>query len=310
MVIIYKSKEDILNETIYQIRDGIVTVQNEEIIFNSSQSTYTFNASTVLGSPVVIDILYVEGFTPEENYINNLETINGINPLVECEAGESTDDFEIWVDGGTPDIIDDNPYTTSHWAGTEIYDGIKFNFNPDKLKDGETFKVTYTYYDVNKVSQITNFSEGTLSSTLVDSNSTVYGNIYSTLEEIENQSNLDTATGLGIDKHGSLYNLERYSGTKSTGYATVTNNSTTTTLIISTTNVFVTERTTDAVLFKTNITTEVPIGQTKNIYIQSIEVGKNQNVGVGSITKIYITDALTQEVSDTYICTNTSYVSG
>lgn len=310
MVIIYKSKEDILNETIYQIRDGIVTVQNEEVIFSSSQSTYTFNASTVLGSPVIIDILYVEGFTPEENYINNLETINGINPLVECEAGESTDDFEIWVNGGTPDIIDDNPYTTSHWAGTEIYDGIKFNFNPDKLKDGETFKVTYTYYDVNKVSQITNFSEGTLSSTLVSSTSSVYGNIYSTLEEIENQSNLDTATGLGIDKHGSLYNLERYSGTKSTGYATVTNNSTTTTLIISTTNVFVTERTTDAVLFKANTTTEVPIGQTKNIYIESITIGKNQNVGVGSITKIYISDSLAQEVSDTYACTNTSYVSG
>jgi len=310
MVIVYKSKEDILNETIYQIRDGIVLTQNEEIVFSSSQSTYSFNASTVLGSPVIIEILYVEGFTPEENYINNIETINGIDPLVECEAGEATDDFEIWVDGATPDVIDDNPYTTSHWAGTNIYDGIKFNFNPDKLKDGEIFKVTYTYYDVNKVSQITNFSEGTLSSTLVDSNSTVYGNMYVTLKEIENQSNLDTATGLGIDKHGSLYNLERYAGTKSTGYVTVTNDSTTTTLIISTTSIFVTERTTDAVLFKANITTEVPIGQTKNIYIESIEVGKNQNVGVGSITKIYINDALAQEVSDTYTCTNTSYVSG
>jgi len=310
MVIIYKSKEDILNETIYQIRDGIVLTQNEEIVFSSSQSTYSFNASTVLGSPVIIEILYVEGFTPEENYINNIETINGIDPLIECEAGEATDDFEIWVDGGTPDIIDDNPYTTSHWAGTNIYDGLKFNFNPDKLKDGEIFKVTYSYYDTNKVSQITNFSEGTLSSTLVDSNSTVYGNIYVTLKEIENQSNLDTATGLGIDKHGSLYNLERYAGTKSTGYVTITNNSTTTTLIISTTNIFVTERTTDAVLFKATITTEIPIGQTKNIYIESIETGKNKNVGVGSIRKIYINDALAEEVSGTYVCINTAYVSG
>lgn len=301
MKVYIKTKNEILDELIYQIRDGVVLVENEGIVYDSSVTDYEFSASIEKDSPVAIDIIYLSGLTSEDNYIDNQSTINGIEPLVE------NTDYELWVDGGVPDTIDDNPYSTSHWAGTLIYDGVKFLTN--KLKDGEVFYVTYRYYDIAKVSQVTNFSEGTLARTLVDSVSTMMSNIYNSLDWLDKQSYLDTATGSAIDNHGSLYGLTRYTGTVSSGYVVVTN-SDVDTLHITPSNVFVTERTTDAVLFRSSASHEVTTGETKEIFITSTEVGKNQNVGVGTIAKIYLSDSLEEEVSGTYTCTNPSYISG
>lgn len=301
MKVYIKTKNEILDELIYQIRDGVVLVENEGIVYDSAVTDYEFSASTEKGSPVVIDIIYLSGLTSEDNYIDNQSTINGIEPLVEDI------DYELWVDGGTPDTIDDNPYSTSHWAGTLIYDGIKFLTN--KLKDGEVFYVTYRYYDIAKVSQITNFSEGTLARTLVDSVSTMMSNIYNSLDWLDKQSYLSTSTGNAIDNHASLYGLTRYTGTFSSGYVVVTN-SDADTLNITPSNVFVTERTVDAVLFRSSASHEIVTDETKEIFVTSTEVGKNQNVGVGTITKIYISDNLEEEVSGTYTCTNPSYISG
>ena len=175
-----KTKNEILDELVYQVRDGIILVENEPITYDSAVTDYEFSASTESGSPVVIDIIYISGQTTEDNYIDNQDTINGIDPLVEGI------DYNLWVDGGTPDYIDDNPYSTSHWSGTAIYDGIEFITN--KLKDGEVFYVTYKYYNSTKVSQITNFSEGTLARTLVDSVSTMMSNIYNSLDTLDKQS--------------------------------------------------------------------------------------------------------------------------
>jgi len=144
MKVYIKTKNEILDELIYQIRDGVVLVENEGIVYDSAVTDYEFSASIEKDSPVVIDVIYLSGLTSEDNYIDNQNTINGIEPLVEGT------DYELWVDGGTPDTIDDNPYSTSHWAGTPIYDGIKFLTN--KLKDGEVFYITYRYYDIAKVS--------------------------------------------------------------------------------------------------------------------------------------------------------------
>jgi len=302
MKINIKTKNDILDELISQVRDGIVLVENEPITYIHSTSTYSFSASVEKGSPVVIDILYISGLTPEENYIDNEKTINGIDPLVDGE------DYQLWVDGGTPSYIEDNAYSTSHWAGTAIYDGIEF-LKDNIFKENEVFYVTYRYYDSSKVSQITNFSEGTLARTLVDSVSTMMSNIYNTLDVINGQSYISTATGDFIDVHANLYGLTRYSGTTSKGYVVVTNNGTSN-LNISPSNVFVTERTTDAVLFRCSEFYEIASGETKKIFIESTDVGKNQNVGVGTITKIYQSDTLDSEISSTYTCINPPYVDG
>ena len=67
-----KTKNEILDELVYQVRDGIILVENEPITYDSAVTDYEFSASTESGSPVVIDIIYISGLTTEDNYIDTL----------------------------------------------------------------------------------------------------------------------------------------------------------------------------------------------------------------------------------------------
>jgi len=298
-----KSNDDIKQEIINQLKNGVLLVGNEAILYDTDASNhpnYSFSVVDELDK-CVIGILYVSGFNKNGNFINNEDTINGITPLEEGAYASGSGDFEIWVDG-TPSSIDSK---SNDYDGEPIYHGIKFN--EDVFKEDSYFYITYLYYDNSKESLITNFADGTVSSLLIGAYTKQFDTIYKNQDYSYDQQYIDSATGEGLERIGESLGLTKYTATSSEGYIITTNDGLED-LTITTSHIFATAGAVP-IQFSSSIEVNIPASETKTIYVTSTDTGRYQNVGAGAITKIYTDNTLETEESD-YTSTNPAYIDG
>lgn len=298
-----KSNDDLKQEIINQLKNGVILVENEAILYDTDASNhpnYDFSVVNELDKSI-IGILYISGFDKNNNFINNEVTINGIEPLEEGEYASGSGDFEIWVDG-TPSSVDSK---SNDYDGEPLYHGIKFN--NDVFKEDSYFYITYIYYDNSKESLITNFADGTISSLLIGAYTRLFDGIYKNQDYSHNQQYIDSATGVELERIGDNLGITKYNATSSEGYVLTTNDGNED-LTITTSHIFATSGAVP-IQFSSNIEVNISASESKTIYIISTDTGRYQNVGAGAVTKIYTDSTLVTEESD-YTSTNPAYIDG
>lgn len=297
MILNFLNDEQIKNQMVEQVRDGIVRVYREKITYTSSTDTYTLS-SAGSGSVAVYSIESIEGIDNDGFYRPASGSFNGIS------AWEEGTDYEL--SGSVATVA---PNYAGVIAGDTLYDKLNW-LSSSKPEDGTDFLVSYTYFDENKVqnpSRPTSFAPGSISNAWVSAFSTIVGNMYNELENSHEQSFISTATGVDLDLWGEIFDVDRDDASSSTGKIEITNNSDDD-LSVTLSNRFTTTGF-DRKVFIPTQSKIIASDNTDTINVESVETGTDQNVGVRTITKMYTSSTFATEVADV-IVTNPGVING
>jgi|GEM_PF-4254336 len=287
--------EEIKERIIETLRDGVLEVE-EEIVYNKTQNEYQLSASLNVSEHCILSIEEINGYDEDGQLVTTKDIENRIK-ITEGVDYELYYDDVVYVEGGV--------YSQSKYVGQQLYKGIRF-LTSDLFRDNSTIRVRYKYFDASKMSKITNFNKGTVANLIVEGLSTVIKNIYDEMRRLYEDTWIDTAEGEALDKLASLYSITRQTGSKSSGEVYVENIGSDT-LTITSKNIFATEGT-DPIKFKMVGSEQIIIDVGQGVYIpvESVEIGKDNNVGVGTIVKIYEDNTLSTELQG-YKCYNPPY---
>ena len=175
----YRSIDDIYDQIVDYMSKGYVTVDIEQITFLQGTSTYTLANSNILS------IVSIEGTKADGHIIPPVGSFNGVSAL------ELTTDYNLGTASGTDDY------------GVDLYSGVTFVDN-QLFEHNSIVYVTYIYYDVNKKTDITSFSNGSVASMLARAMAIQIGNLYAQNERLYNAGSVALATGSDLDNHGEI----------------------------------------------------------------------------------------------------------
>jgi len=297
MILNSKDKSVLYNEILEQVRDGIVVIEREELIYDSNNNAYMLEGAGS-GSISIIEITTIEGVRSDGFYAHPTETFNSIDPWAF--------DTDYILSGS---INTTAPDYAGVIAGETLYDYLVWE-GLNKPENGSKFYVSYKYFDNNKVInpyRPISFAAGSIGGAFADAFSNIVGNMYNELENSHSQSKLSTATGEDLYLLGENYDVEPRSATPSTGYVQITNN-TGADLDITTSNRFITASFINIIFIPTQSKT-IGDGQTDVVTVQSSNTGFDQNVGIGAIVSLYVSSDLAEMVADVSI-TNPGTVAG
>lgn len=275
MILNKKNREQVYNEIVEQVRDGIVVKEREQVIFSSNQNAYLLEGAG-LGTISIVSVTSIEGIRNDGFYAHPTETFNGIAPWSE--------DTDFVVSGSVSTVA---PSTAGVIAGNTLYDYIVWQ-GSDKPEDGSSFLVTYKYYDANKTinpNRPISFSPGSIGNAFASAFSNIVGNMYNELDNTHQQGKIQTSTGEDLELHGENYGLKKRKSTSSTGYVEVTNNSGED-IDITISNRFTTSGF-NSIVFIPQESKTIGNGTSDVILVQSSLTGFTQNVGINVINQLF-----------------------
>lgn len=297
MILDVKTAAIILQNMIDQVRDGVTIAIRESYLYTQGTDVYVLSGA-IDATVSVIAIQSIEGIRADGFYAHPTQTFNSI--------AKWTEDTDFSLTASTPTSILTGSNTTNE--GDALFDTLTWLQN--KPRDGDRFYVTYTYFDTNKVVNLTrptSFANNTIAQSMLNAFAVTLSNIYNELEDTHIQSNIATSTGEDLVLHGENYDIDKNDATKSTGSVTVTNNSGQQIQITSSWR-FTTNQV-NKKIFKATETKSIADGVSENIEAESVVAGVDQNVGVGTITLIFDDVSLNSQANGVSV-TNLGVING
>lgn len=272
----YRSKDDIYQIIADYLAKGYVTVDLEKLTFIQGTQEYSLQNGNI------ISINSIEGIGDDGHIIPPSGTFNGVSSLVEGS------DYTL-----TRTSVNTDEY------GVDLYDKIKFT-DSQLFENNSTVYISYTYYDPNRVSSITNFSTGSVISMLTKAIATELSNLYSINERLYNAGSVATAIGDDLDNHGEIWGITRDEGSPASGTVLVTISSSGSDLSVTTTTAFVASLAGENLVFTPTVGGTVSAGTSVEFDVVSVNNGYKYNVGSNSISRIYSSVDLSSELTDQY----------
>ncbi len=289
MILNIKNENDLFNEILEQVRDGIVVKEREKITFSSNQNAYLLEAAGS-GAITIVSITSIEGVRNDGFYAHPTDTFNSIDPWEE--------DTDFVLSGSSPTTA---PSYAGVIAGDTLYDYLVWQ-GSDKPEDGSSFYISYKYFDENKAinpKRPISFSPGSIGKAYANSFANLVGNMYNELQNSHQQNKLPTATGEDLILWGEIYEVDIRTATPSTGFVQVINN-TGGDLDVTTSNRFATAGFNKVIFIPTQSKT-IGDGQTDVVTVESSETGYDQNVGINTIIVLFESSDLSTQVSNVTI---------
>jgi len=288
-----KNREELRGEMVDQAQSGIVLIERESVIYDSSTDSYRLLGSGETDISIV-SIISVEGLQNDGFYKHPTETFQGI--------GIWTSGSDYILSGSVPTVA---PSYAGTLAGTTLYDFFVWKTNLPK--DQSEFLVTYTYFDNQKVAnpnRPTSYADGSLANAFLSAFSTIVGNMYNELENSHKQSFIATATGQDLRLHGEIYDQEPFDASPSSGSVELINYTDEDFEITGAIRF-----TTDGIVpvsFKATSFNPIPASGGGGvgvgiITVESTLTGFTQNIGVNNISRVYNDVGLTDLVAVTDI---------
>ena len=286
-----KTKDEIREDMIGYLRDGIAHTEYETISFVAGTADYTLVGDGVPSGTSLIEITAIEGLSDDGNWIPSEGSFNNVSALV-----EDTDYSLIRASGVVSPV------------GTELYQQLRFT-DANVFRHASNFYVSYKYYDSEKLAVMTNFNTGSIIGAIVESVSQRLANDYVLQERVYNSGHLELAQGSDLDRHGTIWGLERQVDGFSQGIVTVTNDGAD--ITIDNNSAFVSFVGGESLVFNAVTGGSVASGTSVNFTVQADQTGVRYNVGSNSIVKLYTDAFFDVEVTGVDVTvTNTSTVDG
>jgi len=275
----YRTQDDIYNQIKNYMQKGFVQVDLEKVNFLQGTSEYT------LSNGYLVSVSAIEGIRADGHYIPPTDSFNGVSALVE----------------GT-DYTLTRSVSQTDGAGTDVYDTITFTNNL-LFEHNKTILISYMYWDTNKKTNITNFSDGSIAGMIAKSMAIQLASLYKQNERQYNAGFISLATSSDLDNHGEIWGKPRSTGTPASGVVKVSAGSGDFTVTPNT--AFVAGIAGVNLIFNAvSGTGLISSGTTQELTVQSNENGYKYNVGANSIGKIYSDNTLVTLQSTATITVN------
>ena len=272
--------DELYNHVVDYLRDGIVLVEYEELTYLNSTSEYSLNNGNI------IDIISIEGINNDGFYVPPDGTYNGISAL------DLDVDFTLTYSG----------VETTDKNGNILYDKLNF-INNNTFENNSKIYISYRYYDANKVTNITNFETGSVAGMFARNIANMLEQVYQINNRTYEAGFLSLATGQDLDNHADGWGLTRNTGTLASGVARVSIAASGTDLTVNNNFAFVSAVSGEELIFRPigvvdGSSFTVPAGGSSDFIVQATQVGAKYNIGANTITELYRSSALTDEVTE------------
>jgi uncharacterized phage protein gp47/JayE len=286
-----KTREEYSSYIENYMKYGIMTIEYEEFEYITGTDAYTLLGDGVSGSTSILSILSVQGINDDGNWIPPNGNFNGVDAMI---LGT---DYTLLPSGSSTTIPD---------TGDVLYQQIEFN--ADAFEDGTKFYVSYIYYDSSRAGSITNFNEGSIIKMFTDAFATSLNNLHSELERVYQSGFVTLATGQDLDNHVIVWGLTRSISSFAEGKVKVINDSTTDDIVLAGNTAIISYVGNSTLIFfpKTGgtVSAKASSGDPANegdFDVIASTTGKRFNIGSYSITKIYSTTSLANELTSSDI---------
>jgi hypothetical protein len=273
------SSDELYEQIVEYLRDGIVQVEYEELTYLQSTSTYT------LANDNITEITAIEGINKDGYYIPPTGTFNNVSALV------NNNDYQLTYSGTQ----------TTDPKNNVLYSNLVFN-NASQFKNNSKVFVSYKYYDSTRLSNITNFQTGSVAGMLARNLANQLSNLYQINNRTYEAGFLSLAKGNDLDNHADGWGLTRQNGAFATGIIKLTIGSGGTTLVVNNNYVAVSAIAGQTLGFQitspvTGFSYETAPGTSSYYNVQAVAIGSKYNIGANTVSILYNSASFATDVT-------------
>jgi len=273
------SSDELYEQIVEYLRDGIVQVEYEELTYLQSTSTYT------LANDNITEITAIEGINKDGYYIPPTGTFNNVSALV------NNNDYQLTYSGTQ----------TTDPKNNVLYSNLVFN-NASQFKNNSKVFVSYKYYDSTRLSNITNFQTGSVAGMIARNLANQLSNLYQINNRTYEAGFLSLAKGNDLDNHADGWGLTRQNGAFATGIIKLTIGSGGTTLVVNNNYVAVSAIAGQTLGFQitspvTGFSYETAPGTSSYYNVQAVAIGSKYNIGANTVSILYNSASFATDVT-------------
>jgi uncharacterized phage protein gp47/JayE len=273
------SSDELYEQIVEYLRDGIVQVEYEELTYLQSTSTYT------LANDNITEITAIEGINKDGYYIPPTGTFNNVSALV------NNNDYQLTYSGTQ----------TTDLKNNVLYSNLVFN-NASQFKNNSKVFVSYKYYDSTRLSNITNFQTGSVAGMIARNLANQLSNLYQINNRTYEAGFLSLAKGNDLDNHADGWGLTRQNGAFATGIIKLTIGSGGTTLVVNNNYVAVSAIAGQTLGFQitspvTGFSYETAPGTSSYYNVQAVAIGSKYNIGANTVSILYNSASFATDVT-------------
>lgn len=273
------SSDELYEQIVEYLRDGIVQVEYEELTYLQSTSTYT------LANNNITEITAIEGINKDGYYIPPTGTFNNVSALV------NNNDYQLTYSGTQ----------TTDPKNNVLYSNLVFN-NTSQFKNNSKVFVSYKYYDSTRLSNITNFQTGSVAGMIARNLANSLSNLYQINNRTYEAGFLSLAKGNDLDNHADGWGLTRQNGAFATGIIKLTIGSGGTTLVVNNNYVAVSAIAGQTLGFQitspvTGFSYETAPGTSSYYNVQAVAIGSKYNIGANTVSILYNSASFATDVT-------------
>ena len=273
------SSDELYEQIVEYLRDGIVQVEYEELTYLQSTSTYT------LANDNITEITAIEGINKDGYYIPPTGTFNNVSALV------NNNDYQLTYSGTQ----------TTDPKNNVLYSNLVFN-NTSQFKNNSKVFVSYKYYDSTRLSNITNFQTGSVAGMIARNLANQLSNLYQINNRTYEAGFLSLAKGNDLDNHADGWGLTRQNGAFATGIIKLTIGSGGTTLVVNNNYVAVSAIAGQTLGFQitspvTGFSYETAPGTSSYYNVQAVAIGSKYNIGANTVSILYNSASFATDVT-------------
>jgi uncharacterized phage protein gp47/JayE len=273
------SSDELYEQIVEYLRDGIVQVEYEELTYLQSTSTYT------LANDNITEITAIEGINKDGYYIPPTGTFNNVSALV------NNNDYQLTYSGTQ----------TTDPKNNVLYSNLVFN-NTSQFKNNSKVFVSYKYYDSTRLSNITNFQTGSVAGMIARNLANSLSNLYQINNRTYEAGFLSLAKGNDLDNHADGWGLTRQNGAFATGIIKLTIGSGGTTLVVNNNYVAVSAIAGQTLGFQitspvTGFSYETAPGTSSYYNVQAVAIGSKYNIGANTVSILYNSASFATDVT-------------